>query len=248
MNALRALLADGVPLIAVSFDDTESARAAGEARAAGVDVAELRVDRFSRTDVEHVREQVRAFRGLPVLATVRSAAEGGGWNGGEQERLDLFRAVAPLVDAVDVELSADGIVADVIAAAHADDALAIVSYHNFDHTPERAELAAVARDAKAAGADVVKISTMATTGADLKVLASLLLDADSEMIVIAMGEVGTASRIFFPALGSRLTYTFIGHQPTSGQLDFAETSRLVRRFYPEYDRRKGAAPKSTATA
>ncbi len=241
MNTMRALLELDPPLIAVSFADDDSERAAAEARSAGVDVAELRIDRFSRTDVGHVREQVRAFGGLPVLATVRSAAEGGGWSGGEAARLELFREVAPLADAVDVELSSRGIVADVIAAAHAHDALAIVSYHNFDHTPDSGELDAVVRAAKEAGADIVKISTMATTSADLKVLASLLVNSgDTEMIVIAMGEVGTASRIFFPALGSRLTYTFIGHQPTSGQLDFAETFGLVRRFYPGYDRRKSA--------
>lgn len=247
---MRALVDGGVPLVAVSFDDHESARAAAEARSLGVDVAELRIDRFARSDVDHVRGQVRAFEGLPVLATVRSAAEGGGWTGSEEARLEVFRAVAPLVDAVDVELSSREILADVIAAARAHDALAIVSYHNFDHTPDGAELAEVARAAKEAGADVVKISTMANSNADLKVLASLLVNADddSKMIVIAMGEIGTASRIFFPALGSLVTYTFIGHQPTSGQLDFAETFRLMRRFHPAYDRRKSAEPQPSATA
>ena len=239
MNTMRALLDLDVPLIAVSFADDDNERAAAEARSLGVDVAELRIDRFARTDVGHVREQVRAFAGLPVLATVRSAAEGGGWSGGEAARLELFREVAPLVDAVDVELSSREVVAGVIAAAHAHDALAIVSFHDFDRTPDIGELDAIVRAAKEAGADIVKISTMANTGADLKTLASLLVnsDDDTEMIVIAMGEIGTASRIFFPALGSRLTYTFIGHQPTSGQLDYAETSRLIRQFYPGYDRR-----------
>ncbi|WP_461121972.1 type I 3-dehydroquinate dehydratase [Saccharothrix stipae] len=241
MNTMRALLELDPPLVAVSFADDDSERAAAAARSAGVDVAELRIDRFSRTDVAHVLEQVRAFEGLPVLATVRSAAEGGGWSGAEAARLDLFREVAPLVEAVDVELSSREVVADVVAAAHAHDALAIVSYHNFDHTPEIGELDTIVRDAKAVGADIVKISTMATTGADVKVLASLLVNSgDTEMIVIAMGEIGTASRIFFPALGSRVTYTFIGHQPTSGQLDFAETFGLLRKFYPGYDRRKSA--------
>lgn len=239
VNTMRALLGLDLPLIAVSFADDDSARAAAEARSLGVDVAELRIDRFSRTEVGHVLDQVRAFDGLPVLATVRSAAEGGGWSGSEEARLELFREVAPLVDAVDVELSSREVVADVIAAAHAHDAVAIVSFHDFDRTPDIGELENTVRAAKDAGADIVKISTMANTGADVKKLASLLVNSgdDTEMIVIAMGEIGTASRIFFPALGSRLTYTFIGHQPTSGQLDYAETSRLVRQFYPGYDRR-----------
>ncbi|MEU4762997.1 type I 3-dehydroquinate dehydratase [Actinosynnema sp. NPDC023794] len=246
MNTLRALFDSGVPVIAVSFDDTDCARSAKAALAAAVDVAELRIDQFAKSDPDHVLEQIAAFRGLPVLATVRAAHEGGGWTGSDEERLALFRAVAPVVDAVDVELSSHAIVADVIAAAREHDALVIVSYHDFDVTPPVDELAGIVADAKAAGADVVKISTMATAKADVKALASLLTDADddTELIVIAMGAIGSVSRIFFPALGSRLTYSFLEHRPTSGQLDYDETFRLIRRFYPDFDQRKTTAPQT----
>ncbi|QFZ22552.1 type I 3-dehydroquinate dehydratase [Saccharothrix syringae] len=239
MNALRALLDTGVPLVAVSFDDQDAERAASAAVEARVDVAELRVDRFRDTATDHVLRQVEAFRDLPTLVTVRSAAEGGDWRGTEDERLALFRAVAPRVDAVDVELSSRDILDEVVIAAHEHDALVVVSYHNFDHTPPLDELRTTAKAARAAGADIVKISTMARSKADLKVLTTLLVDADvPEMIVIGMGATGTASRIFFPALGSRLTYTFMDAQATSGQLDFAETFALMRRFHPDFAERK----------
>ena len=42
-------------------------------------------------------------------------------------------------------------------------------------------------------------------------------------IVIAMGPHGTNSRVFFPALGSRLTYAHVGHHVVSGQLAFQQT-------------------------
>ncbi|MEC3980985.1 type I 3-dehydroquinate dehydratase [Amycolatopsis sp. H20-H5] len=243
MNSVRALLRGDGPLVAVSFGDQDSERAAAEARALGVDVAELRVDQFVRTDAEHVVAQVRAFGELPVLVTVRAAHEGGGWHGTGAERLELFRAVAPLADAVDIELSSQDILADVVALGREHDAVTIVSYHDFDHTPALADLKAVVRDAKEAGADIVKVSTMANSGQDVKRLASLLLETgdQADLIVIAMGATGTVSRVFFPVLGSRLTYSYLGENRTSGQLGFTDTLDLLRRFYPDFDHRKTTA-------
>ncbi|MGW0363485.1 type I 3-dehydroquinate dehydratase [Streptomyces sp. NPDC002990] len=240
MNMMRVLLDSEIPLVAVSFRDNDSERLASEAKAAGIDIAELRIDRFAQTDAEHVLEQIRTFHSLPVLATVRSAQEGGDWNGTEEERLELFRAMAPHVEALDIELSSRGILADVIAAAKQHDTVAIVSYHNFEHTPSTEELEAVIDDAKTAGADIVKVSTMVTSESDVKRLASLLLnaDADTELIVIAMGPTGAVSRIFFPALGSRVTYSFIGSSSAPGQLDFPETFALLRKFYPKFNEQK----------
>lgn len=240
---MRALLDDGIPLVAVSFDDTDAELRAHEAQAAGVDVAELRVDRYARTDTAHVLAQVDAFKALPVLATIRSPLEGGDWKGTEDERLDLFRALAPRVQAVDIELSSREILSGVIEAARAHDTVAIVSYHNFEFTPATEELQAVIDEASIAGADVVKVSTMVESEDDVRRLAALLLRAGADgtrLIVIAMGATGAVSRVFFPALGSRITYSFFGASSAPGQLDFTETSGLLRRFYPAFDRRKSA--------
>lgn len=247
MDTKRSLLDSDVPLVAVSFSDDDSVLAR-DAQAAGVDVAELRIDQFSSTDVAHVLKQVRAFEGLSTLATIRSAHEGGGWRGAEEERLTLFRAVAPLVDAVDIELSSREIIGKVIAAARQHGAVVIVSYHNFECTPGTDELEAIINDAKNVGADLVKVSTMATSSNDVKRLASLLLNTedDSKLIVIAMGATGTVSRVFFPALGSRLTYSFFGASTAPGQLDYPETFRLLRKFYPAYHQRKRLAMENPA--
>lgn len=239
VNSMRALLSRGIPLVAVSFRDHDSERLAAEARSAGVDVAELRIDQFSRSDTDHVLAQVERFDGLPVLATVRAAHEGGDWSGTEAARLALFRSVIPTVDAIDVELSSSEIIGDVIAHAKRHDKVVIVSYHEFRLTPELAALEAVIDEAKDLGADCVKIATMARTTDDLRTLAMLTLKAaDRGLIVIAMGAFGSLSRIFFPALGSRLTYSFIGDRPAPGQLSFAETFDALRRFYPEFNQEK----------
>ena len=138
MNAFRSLLDSDRPAIAVSFTDTDPERLAAEAATAAVDVAELRIDRFADTSTTHVVETVRSFGALHTLATIRSRQEGGTWTRPDTERLNLFSAVIPWVDGVDIELSSVDIRTDVIDDAHRNGKLVIVSYHNFEATPDLA--------------------------------------------------------------------------------------------------------------
>ncbi|GAA3299641.1 type I 3-dehydroquinate dehydratase [Dactylosporangium vinaceum] len=234
-QTLRERLTGGAPLVAVSFGDEDPAGHAARARALGVDLAELRIDWHRSAEPADVLAAIAPFRaaGLPTLATIRSKAEGGYWSGDDAARLRLFAAVLPAVDAVDVELSSDQVLPGVVAAARAADRPVIVSYHDFDRTPGAAELRAKVEAARAAGADAVKISTMAQGSEDLRVLAGLLVEYD-RMIVIGMGAEGAGSRVFFPLLGSRITYSAIGGRPAPGQLPFEETKRLLTTFSPEY--------------
>ncbi len=207
--------------------------------AAGVDVAELRIDQYSNTTRDHVMDEVRTFQALPVLGTIRSRHEGGGWSGSETDRLALFQAVIPEVDAVDIELSSSEIRSDVIAAAKAHDRVVIVSHHDFDRTPALDALETIVNEAKDVGADIVKISAMAQSRRDVRTLASLTLKmAELGLIVISMGSVGMVGRVMFPALGSRLTFSFIGDRSAPGQLSFSETFHLMRKFYPEFNEQK----------
>ncbi|HTJ37371.1 MAG TPA: type I 3-dehydroquinate dehydratase [Dactylosporangium sp.] len=242
MATLRERLAGDVPLVAVSFGDDDAAGDAARARDLGVDLAELRIDWHRSTEPGDVLRAVEPFRaaGLPTLATIRSKAEGGHWPGDDAARLRLFEAVLPHVDAVDVELSSAEILPGVIAAARAADRPVIVSYHDFDATPPEPALRATVEAALAAGADLVKISTMAHGARDLRVLAGLLVRYDS-MIVIGMGAEGAGSRVFFPLLGSRVTYSAIGGRPAPGQLPFADTVRLLSQFSPAYAASRAAA-------
>ncbi|WP_432836460.1 type I 3-dehydroquinate dehydratase [Dactylosporangium sp. CA-092794] len=241
MATLRERLAGEVPIVAVSFGDDDAEGHAARARELGVDLAELRIDWYGDTDPGHVRRAIAPFRaaGLATLATIRSKAEGGYWPGDDAERLRLFEAVLPEVDAVDIELSSAGILPGVVAAARTADRPVIVSYHDFARTPEEPALRATVEAAAAAGADLVKISTMVHRPADLRVLAGLLMRYPS-MIVIGMGTEGAGSRVFFPLLGSRITYSAIGGRPAPGQLPFAETVRLLETFSPGYAARRSA--------
>ncbi|WP_426510787.1 type I 3-dehydroquinate dehydratase [Dactylosporangium sp. McL0621] len=241
-QTLRERLSGGAPLVAVSFGDDDPAGDAARARELGVDLAELRIDWNRSVEPADVLAAIAPFRaaGLRILATIRSKAEGGRWPGDETARRRLFEAILPAVDAVDVELSSTEILPGVVAAARAADRLVVVSYHDFDKTPDEDFLRGTVEAARAAGADLVKISTMAHGPEDLRRLAALLLRYDS-MVVIGMGAEGAATRVFFPVLGSRITYAADGERPSApGQLPFSETARLLATFSPGYATARGA--------
>jgi 3-dehydroquinate dehydratase I len=217
-------LCDGVPI-----DDVKAALDQG------ADMVELRVDLFSSTEPDAVREEFQRYEGIPVLATIRSKAEGGEWNATEYERAALYKAVLPYCDAIDIELSSEEILDEVMHATRHADRLIIGSYHNFDKTPELIELEAIHRHGSKAGVDIVKVAAHCRNRLDLHTLARFALDhATRDVIVIGMGTEANLSRIFFPALGSLMTYTFLGEPTAPGQLNCEATLEYLKAFYPDF--------------
>lgn len=233
MLKLAALELGAVPRIAVPLTDAEVHTHADAVRRYA-DIVELRIDRFTRRDPAHVAAVCRAARALerPLIATVRAAAEGGAVTLSDDQRSALFAAAMPLVDAVDIEL--DATIRDrIVALARSSGAVAIVSHHDVARTPSETELAARFDAAVLAQADVVKIATLATGAADIdRLLDFLRARRQRGLIVIGMGAHGVASRVFFPLVGSLLTYGFIERAGAPGQLPIAELHGALRRYSP----------------
>ncbi|HET8929852.1 MAG TPA: type I 3-dehydroquinate dehydratase, partial [Acidimicrobiales bacterium] len=238
-GAIRNLFEADAPCVAVSFADDATDDEIAAATAAGMDIAEIRIDLFAADGVDHVVERVRRFGGVPTIATIRATAEGGAWVGEDARRLALYEEVVRLVGAVDVEASSTAICDRVIAAAHALGRLAIVSFHDFERTPPEAELVATIAQARDGAADVVKIATMAHDSDDLRTLARVLAhDHGVGLVVIGMGEAGAASRLLFPFLGSMLTFASAGRSTAPGQLPLAQMAATFTSLSSEYAARR----------
>ncbi len=204
-------------------------------RAAGGEVVvELRLDALADHSPEALVNFTRRYAEFPLLATIRRREEGGAWKGTEAERLACYEAVLPEVHAVDVEIGADEIAPQVVSAARALGKLSIGSYHDFTATPPLEELESVHTRGRTLGADVVKLAARCNSPEDLQRLAAFTLThRDDQIIMIGMGGHGLVSRIFFPALGSLLTYTFLGEPTAPGQLNCTDTLKYLGVFYPE---------------
>lgn len=220
------------PSIAVPFADKNQLSTIRRLRKAGMDVAELRIDLFSSRDESRVIREARKFKGVPTIATIRSQAEGGKWRGTDAERLALFLAVLPHVDALDVEWSSRALVEPLVREARRRKKAVIISFHDFKKTPDPAFLLKLARSAKAAGADAVKIAAMARTRKDMRSLAQFTFQhAALGLITLSMGKEGAISRLFFPGLGSLLTFAHAGRRTAPGQMDLATTAACFRKFH-----------------
>jgi len=200
------------------------------------DLVELRFDRCSAPEPEAAVTFCSAARALerPLIATVRAVEEGGAAALDDAQRLAIFAAVLPLVDAIDIELHAR--VRDrVVALAKRHGKPVIVSHHDFEAMPSDRDLAALADTAARHGADVVKLTAQANSAHDTQRLLDFLRARhDRPTIAIAMGPHGVASRVFFPLLGSLITYGFVGQPGAPGQLALPEIYDELRRYSPAF--------------
>lgn len=198
-----------------------------------MDIAEIRVDLFSSPSPALALKEIKKFTRVPVLATIRSKKEGGRWKGSETARLALYQKIIPKVQAVDIELSSSKINKKVIASARKAKKSVIVSFHDFKKTPPLKSLYAILNQAKALGADMVKIAAFIQKPADLQTLAEFTLaNSWQKIIVIGMGEKGSVSRVAFPCFGSLLTFAHLGEASAPGQLDLAATVKLLKKLQP----------------
>ena len=222
---------DGSPRIAVPFRDGNDAASVASAVELGMDIAELRIDQFANRETAAVAAEIEKFAAVPVLATIRSAAEGGKWSDSDEVRLALYQAILPSVAAVDIELSSTTIAAGIVSAAHAAGKPVVLSFHDFERTPPLDALNAFLRDAKDAGADVAKVAAMCNSQEDVRTLARFTIEhADQNVVVIGMGPIGVPTRVLFPALGSRFTFAAYGEGTAPGQLQLDELHALFKQL------------------
>jgi len=202
----------------------------------GADLFEVRIDTFKKRDAASLDEAMKRLRALNrrarlgVILTVRSVSEGGRFHIPGPERAAIFDSLMAYADIVDIELGSAGIIKSVVDSAHGRGIKVIVSHHDFKGTPGTPELRRIIRKARRAGGDIVKIAAAAKDREDLQRLASLL-SGSNDLIVIAMGRAGAASRVFFPVLGSLITYGSVTSRTAPGQ----PTLKVLKRELALYD-------------
>lgn len=199
------------------------------------DVLELRMDLLSDGNVKELIEAARSFSTrLKVLVTNRIMEASAPRD--EKKRIGvLLDAVALDADFVDLELFTAlpwiETVRAAITARHNRTAL-IISHHDFRKTPSRRTLNRYFEDSVAAGAQVVKIVTLANSPGDNLPVLNLIPYArrrNMQIIAFCMGEQGKISRVAAPLLGSIFTFASLerGSESASGQLSIGEMKQLL---------------------
>jgi len=219
------VLTAGKTLLVASFAPASNAEALGERAAlAGLPpsaAVELRLDAMTE---EPAFGALRAcFEGRTLIATVRSAAEGGAFRGSEEEEKRLLgAALAAGFDLADVEYRG-GVRATLLGLPPSK---AILSLHDTEGIP--ADVNAVVARMLATPARFVKVVATANDSGDARRLLELqAANPGGRLATFGMGEAGIATRVLAPYLGAALAYGALvcGRATAPGQLlarDLAE--------------------------
>ena len=188
------------------------------------DIIELRLDLLSESDPLETLKAVRKATAKPIIATARHRSEGGRFQGSEEQRSELLTRAAAYADYVDVELLAE--IRDAVISRISKPA--IVSYHDFKAMPDDTELAGIFSRMKEAGAAIAKIAVTPQEKKDNLSILQFLLDADTPLCMIAMGDLGRHMRVVAPLYGSALTYAYVGESIAPGQMSLDDLCRAIR--------------------
>ena len=199
------------------------------------DLLEWRVDFFEGiADTASVLAAARtvheAARGIPVLFTRRAQREGGqAIPLSEPQVLALYEAVAAsgTVAAMDYEMAHEPALVQQARALTRRHGLALVlSFHDFQRTPDDAQLDARFAQAAQLQADVAKAAVMPQAMADVHRLLGATLRASESLpipvVAMSMGTLGAVTRLCGGAYGSALTFAVGSTASAPGQIAIAD--------------------------
>jgi 3-dehydroquinate dehydratase-1 len=219
------------PLIAGVLNDTD-VRTFDSERLNAVDIIELRYDLFhnrQRDEILNITQQAKSKFNKPLLATIRHPSEGGSYE--IHSRVDLYKELAPVVEMIDIEIAAAEEFRRVQSFCAAAKTILIGSYHKLSLTPDLETLEVIHATGRTLGADIIKLALTPNSREDvLRILDFTIRHHTENIIAIAMGEIGIASRVFAPLLGSLVTYGSIMRTSAPGQLSVQELSDLMVRL------------------
>ena len=236
----------GKPKIAAPItgaDEAEILRQADVITASAADIAEWRMDCFSQVEnsaavVQCLCALRRQLGETPLLATFRTAAEGGA----HPMETAAYRALNEAViasgcaDLLDVELfSGEDTVAALLDSAHSAQLKVVLSNHDFEKTPPVTEMTARLRAMQALGGDVLKLAVMPRSRADVLALLQATEEAarwaERPLVTMSMGEAGRVSRLCGGFFGSCITFGAGRQRSAPGQMDAAALRQILDLAY-----------------
>lgn len=233
-----------VPIVGPTVEDILSQLE--EAVQAKVDLIELRPDMWMKcsnisedeyipTIVTFVEEVHPRVVDMPVLFTWRTIGEGGETPLCSDNYIKLLQAIVDqdLVQAIDVELFAyTEEIGSIMKQAHQQGMQTVMSYHNFQSTPDIETLHVYAERMVSVGAQVIKFALMPITNDDvLSVLqfTKELMERYPQLprITMSMGQLGQITRTCGHVFGNCLTFGTLGQASAPGQVEVAVLKELV---------------------
>ena len=247
INIRNKILGGSKPLICIPIVEKDLYTLEKEAKKViqlSPDIIEWRTDYFINiTEIEKVIKAIKMLRSIfettPLIFTLRSHFEGGFQEIEQNNRYEIIeQAIATKeVDVVDIELiSGKENIKRIKKATSEKDIPLILSYHNFEKTPDTDFLINKMREQVSNGADIAKIAVMSNTEEDVLNLFYATLKTRREMpdvplITMSMGKFGVITRIAGGLFGSDLTFRSREKTSAPGQIPVEELEESMRVLY-----------------
>lgn len=243
----ETMIGSGLPKICVPLTSVraeELYKEAEAARTAGADMVEWRADFYeSLSDTAEMLvtlEKLSDILGqIPLLFTIRTKNEGGNIQISTKDYVNLNIAAAGhgKADLIDVEVFGDEDQKKVlIREIHARGAKVIASSHDFDKTDDREILLKRFRTMDATGADILKMAVMPEDFDDVAAIMQVTNQmvreyTEKPLISMAMGSLGSMSRIAGENFGSSVTFAAVGAASAPGQFPIKELRMMMQSLH-----------------
>ena len=162
------------------------------------EMAEIRIEK-SGLNVSEIKQLFSSHNNL--IATCRDEGIT------ETERINLLKsAIDGGAKWIDIEVESNQKYStELVNYAKAENCKIIISYHNYNSTPNRDELTDIANSCIKIGADLVKIATMINNNSDIANLLHLY-SQKTPILALGMGELGKITRIAALKMGAPFTF------------------------------------------
>lgn len=193
-----------------------------------VDIIEWRADFLSKEAIMAVAPAIfEKFAGREVLVTIRTDKEGGNIQLTDDEYVQLLKDINAIFnpDYIDFEyFSHMDAFQQMLNCSNL-----VLSYHNFDETPEN--LMEAFSELTALAPRVVKIAVMPESEQDVLDLMNYTrgfktLNPEQEYATMSMGKLGRISRLSGDVFGSSWSFASLEHVSAPGQIALADMKKI----------------------
>ncbi|MDY5022581.1 MAG: type I 3-dehydroquinate dehydratase [Blautia sp.] len=240
-------LGSGIPKICVPLTGKTREAILDEAKnavLAGAQMLEWRADFFEGLKEKEKLEEMLSLLSqeageVPLLFTIRTDEEGGNCSISAEDYAfcSLTAAKSGKADLVDVEVFGHGGEnKKLIPGLQSEGALVIASSHDFSKTDSEEVLLKRFQDMDATGADILKMAVMPEGFGDV----AAIMQATSRMaaeftnkplISMAMGSIGSISRISGENFHSCVTFGTVGAASAPGQISIVELRTMMEALH-----------------
>ena len=187
----------------------------------GADVLEFRLDGLKNHDIGEIRDTIKEID-FPMIATNRISSEGGSFNGSEEQRINILYQCSDIVDYVDIELQTKDEYIELIRNTNAK---TIISYHDFEKTPDLNEIMYIVDKEHELG-DIAKVAFMPQNLEDTLTILAVLSHCENT-IAISMGDLGSYTRVMASKFDSPITFAAGTDVTAPGQIDIETMKALL---------------------